>query len=517
MADSGIECGSASKQTNDKNVADCENRKHLIVTSRGSLKWEGTFESLKRLIDSILEVETKWSMPGGGCKQYVAGDDIDIRWYMSSKSLTIKGVGSDPLKSKMISLAAGNQEQDIIKVNEVDDDDIMSSLTTPTDRTELINLSDTLNTSNILPFIDMVKKLKLLEGRFEEEINEMKIEVNKLKSHERLSGELSREFVDNLISENARLKAENSSLRERGENLSYIASDLNTKVKDLQNERDSLVSAIKSLQSDIGEDGKQTGWQTVKGPNQNISYANRYKTLVVEETDDNDSDTHSEANNIFANANASGQPNTAATRNIRSNKTTNRSTLGKNNESRGFRLRKQKNNTKSSQPLPSEAENKTTLVIGDSMVKDIQGRKLGKAVGHRVVVKSFSGATTKAMKYYLKPNLELSPNQVILHVGTNDLKSKEPHEIAESVVGLARQIETSCNATVIVSEIICRRRSLNENAKRVNTLLRKYCQQNKWNLIQHENISFKELNRGGLHLNYRGNLTLFKNLQSNLH
>jgi len=72
------------------------------------------------------------------------------------------------------------------------------------------------------------------------------------------------------------------------------------------------------------------------------------------------------------------------------------------------------------------ANESTTLLIGDSVIKNIQGTHLGKAVGHRVVVKSFSGATTKAMKDYLKPYLELSPDQVILHVATNDLKHKEP-------------------------------------------------------------------------------------------
>ena len=45
-------------------------------------------------------------------------------------------------------------------------------------------------------------------------------------------------------------------------------------------------------------------------------------------------------------------------------------------------------------------------------------QQLERAVGHRVVVKSFSGS--KAMKDYLKPNSELSQVQVILHVGTND-------------------------------------------------------------------------------------------------
>ena len=52
------------------------------------------------------------------------------------------------------------------------------------------------------------------------------------------------------------------------------------------------------------------------------------------------------------------------------------------------------------------------------MIKIIHGTQLGKAVGHRVVVKLFSGATTKAMKDYFKPNLEFSPDHVIWHVGT---------------------------------------------------------------------------------------------------
>ena len=78
------------------------------------------------------------------------------------------------------------------------------------------------------------------------------------------------------------------------------------------------------------------------------------------------------------------------------------------------------------------------------MIKHFQGTKLGEAVGHRVVVKSFSGATKKAVKDY----------QVVLHVGTNDLKQKEPRHVADSIVGLARQIENSSEATVAVSEFI---------------------------------------------------------------
>ena len=49
-------------------------------------------------------------------------------------------------------------------------------------------------------------------------------------------------------------------------------------------------------------------------------------------------------------------------------------------------------------------------------------RKLEKAVGHRGVVKLFCKATIKAMKENLKANLEHSPDQVVLCVGSNNLK-----------------------------------------------------------------------------------------------
>ena len=107
------------------------------------------------------------------------------------------------------------------------------------------------------------------------------------------------------------------------------------------------------------------------------------------------------------------------------------------------------------------------------------------------------------MKDYLKPNLELSPDQVVLHVATNDLKQNEPRHVADSIVGLARQIENSSEATVSVSELISRRDELNEAVKTTNKHLKSYCRQNGWNFIQHQNITEKELNRGGLHLNLK--------------
>ena len=59
------------------------------------------------------------------------------------------------------------------------------------------------------------------------------------------------------------------------------------------------------------------------------------------------------------------------------------------------------NNTLTGKEFEPQKQQKerTTLLIGDSMISRIPGKDLGKAVGHRVIVKPFSGATTMAMNH----------------------------------------------------------------------------------------------------------------------
>ena len=78
-------------------------------------------------------------------------------------------------------------------------------------------------------------------------------------------------------------------------------------------------------------------------------------------------------------------------------------------------------------------------------------------MGHRVVVKAFPGATTFDMEHYLKPALAKDPQRVILHVGTNNLKSNlrpNRNQIADNIVDLARMIESESRAEVTISEVI---------------------------------------------------------------
>ena len=58
-----------------------------------------------------------------------------------------------------------------------------------------------------------------------------------------------------------------------------------------------------------------------------------------------------------------------------------------------------------------------TVIVGDSMVKNVRGWELSNPI-KKVIVKSFSGATTEDMEDYLKPVLRKEPGNLILHVGT---------------------------------------------------------------------------------------------------
>ena len=160
---------------------------------------------------------------------------------------------------------------------------------------------------------------------------------------------------------------------------------------------------------------------------------------------------------------------------------------------------------------PSHQQQEVSTILGDSIIQRIQGSAMTKKVGHRVIVKPFPGATVEDMQSYIKPALKRSPSRVILHAGTNDLKTKQPQEIADSLVDLAHTIESSSNAEVILSELLIRRDSHAQAVKEVNQRLRRFCTQNGWTLVSHSNITQSGLNRGGLHLNPSGNETLFNN------
>ena len=83
------------------------------------------------------------------------------------------------------------------------------------------------------------------------------------------------------------------------------------------------------------------------------------------------------------------------------------------------------------------------IIAGDSMLKFINGRKLSSQISNQglTYVEAFPGATAEDMSDYIMPSLRRKPEEVILHVGTNNLKSFEPRDIAEGIINLGLKIQ----------------------------------------------------------------------------
>ena len=136
---------------------------------------------------------------------------------------------------------------------------------------------------------------------------------------------------------------------------------------------------------------------------QPIETKNRYSPLETEESPTENENTKSDSPNtkVTAKQNAIN----TATQNI------------------------QNSNDKTQSDTPDKRMLPVTVILVDSMVKDIKGCKMSNCTC-KVVVKHLSGAKTKDMKSYVIPTIEQKPDNIILHTGTNDLKTVDtPEEI----------------------------------------------------------------------------------------
>ena len=96
------------------------------------------------------------------------------------------------------------------------------------------------------------------------------------------------------------------------------------------------------------------------------------------------------------------------------------------------------------------------MILGVSIVKIIQGRKLRRKVKQNVIVKSLPGAKIDCMSHYATLTVKSNPDRIIIHCGTNDLKMDEcPEAIAEKTIELTKSVKSTTNE-VVISNIIPR-------------------------------------------------------------
>ena len=163
--------------------------------------------------------------------------------------------------------------------------------------------------------------------------------------------------------------------------------------------------------------------------------------------------------------------------------------------------------------------NDTAVIIGDSIIKGLRNDLLSRATKRRVTIRSFPGASSSDMKHYLQPSLQLKPSEIILHGGTNDLRDSSSRAVAEKLVDLGNLISSSSPSTKVTISALTQRiddKSLGKKVTECNKIIKSFCNQNGWVLVQHPNIDLSCVNSQKLHLNRKGIAILASNFVNHL-
>ena len=151
----------------------------------------------------------------------------------------------------------------------------------------------------------------------------------------------------------------------------------------------------------------------------------------------------------------------------------------------------------------STKQSQEKAVLGNSMVKHIDGNKIGRAANSKAISHSHSGATVNqlAKKFDENHAKEEQYNTIILHVRTNDLAHEEPKKVAADMESLINKAKAHTNK-LAVSGVIKRYDGKVNNHKidQYNKLVNDLCSKHKITFINNSCIGKSLLNRSNLHL-----------------
>ena len=173
----------------------------------------------------------------------------------------------------------------------------------------------------------------------------------------------------------------------------------------------------------------------------------------------------------------------------------------------------------SSKQVPVSADKPTkACLIGDSLVKNIESRKLSRACRGKTIVECSRGAKIKDI--HKKANEFLASGHIdgntalIVHCGTNDLAVENEDVAATNLRMLINDLKPKTKSLAI-SAVTLRNDSAAVTARKVNRfnrLTESICEQTNVCFIDNRNILAHHLNRSNLHLNSNGSKVLGSNL-----
>ena len=164
-----------------------------------------------------------------------------------------------------------------------------------------------------------------------------------------------------------------------------------------------------------------------------------------------------------------------------------------------------------------------TLVIGDSIIKHLKPMSLS-SENVRVFCKTLPGARVENVfeHAHLLAN-KYRANEVVLHIGTNNLVNTDPSMLVAQIESLGDQILANCStvSAIVLSSIIPRKtfqKELEWKTYEANWLLHQLAVRREWKFIEHEAIDpEKHLASDGIHLNAEGARLLGCAISAHIH
>ena len=142
----------------------------------------------------------------------------------------------------------------------------------------------------------------------------------------------------------------------------------------------------------------------------------------------------------------------------------------------------------------------TTLITGSSILMGLNEKKLRK---YNAKVRAFPGSCVDDMFDYLVPLLKKKPDNIILHIGSNDAPFKSAKDIANEISSLMSFIEKELpGVKIYISNPVIRL----DDKKANNTLLKLAAlfKLMDYDIIFNDNVDASCLGKRGLHLNPKG-------------
>lgn len=341
--------------------------------------------------------------------------------------------------------------------------------------------------------------------------------TNKNLENEKASLLTALQIIQNELNQVNKFEKENASLIAENNQLKDEISKYNGQIKDLENEKQSLTTVIKTLQ-------EEAQWNYVnrhKGNKREHNYQCKYSTNEMKSNkvknqshnryivlSDCESTTDDE---IMENVKSTTTSPTIKEPSKQSQKNHNKNQMSKEDDN---------NNERKQSEGPARSTKKAnttnTIIIGDSMIKHLDSRRLKRSskTPRKISTETYRGSTIGDMKHHIKPCLAKKPEEIILHVGTNNLADQNPNDIVTGIVDILNMAkEESPDTEIILSEIIVRTDNPSYEAKigKVNAKLNKFCTEHNIGLIEHKNIQARHINPYGVHLNRIGTSILAKN------